>query len=359
MDKTNKNIPHEEQATKWLKEVGWLQNPFTLNIIPSIFVGFEPQRRDIENHLQLGHKFAFISGGPGTGKTNFLKNLESSLELKYHVVYFPKPPPKEEVLESLINEFPPSLFDRVFRKKYTMSTLHEFIKKRMKKPVLLLVDEAHEADTEVLMWLRTWVDQVDGLHAIFAGLDMFEEKLRQELETLATRINTKVVLEALSEEQTRSLIKNRIEHFKGTGINPFTEDCIKEVYSQTGGIPREVLKACDALVRRAIERNERVIGVTEQEEEEEPLLKDMLRRLPFKQRELIKLLSEVEEMTPADIAKTVKERGWKYKSEQDATRSVNNILNRLMEDGYVERREWGKGYAYRLSTRTKNAFIQS
>lgn len=349
---------------KWFSEAGWSGNPFTLNIIPEIFVGFPRQKSEIESHLKLGHKFALVMGPPGTGKTNLLKHMEKAFSRDFHVIYFPKPPPGSELLDVFLKEFQPPFLDRLLRKKHGLSGLHEHIRKTMKRKVLVLFDEAHEAETEVLMWIRTWTDQIEGFHVIFAGLEVFEEKLRQELETLSTRINTKVLLDALSEEETKQLIRNRIERHSGKGTEPFTDRCIEEIYQQTGGIPREILKACDTLIRKAMSEGKMIIDTMEEERDEEPQLKDMMRRLPFKQREILKILAEQEEMTPADIAEKLKgsmgmERFRKtYMTDQHAIRSMNNILNRLMEDGYVDRREWGKGFAYSLVVRVRNMFIE-
>jgi DNA-binding MarR family transcriptional regulator len=79
--------------------------------------------------------------------------------------------------------------------------------------------------------------------------------------------------------------------------------------------------------------------------------------LSYKQRKIIHLLTENNELFPSSIAEKL---GFeKYKSKQHAVRSVNNILKRLSKSGYVDRKPMGKGYVYFLNLKTKNLLIKT
>ena len=49
----------------------------------------------------------------------------------------------------------------------------------------------------------------------------------------------------------------------------------------------------------------------------------------------------------------------KYKSRQHAVRSVNNILKRLMADGFVERKKLDRAFLYQLSPRLKTLVVKA
>jgi len=70
------------------------------------------------------------------------------------------------------------------------------------------------------------------------------------------------------------------------------------------------------------------------------------------------MLSSHGEMTPTEIVEKVQAEG-EYKDQENAIRSVNNLVRRLMSDGFVERKKFGKAYKYRLSPRYKTLFVKA
>jgi len=379
---------YEKSVENWLKTMNWGKNPFILNIEPSLFVGYEEQLKKLVNHIEEGHKVALITGATGSGKTTLLKLIEEEFSSKYVVFYVSKPPKKDELVDLFLSKFKPSLLERLFHVNVRLHTLPDYVNKKNKRKILFLLDEAHEANIEVLEWLRTISDQVENMQIILAGLPVIEDMLRKNLETLQSRIVTRITLTTLTREDTRELIKKRIESVGGEDIKPFTEECVDEIYRKTGGFPREVLKFCDRMVQDAINRGVFVINTTEsvrvegekttekaeeieeppekteegvkeeivQNEPEKPLDGEFLRSLPYKQRKIISILSDAENLYPSEIAEKI---GFdKYKSRQHAVRSVNNILKRLMSAGLVERKPKGKGFVYFLSIKVRNVMVK-
>jgi hypothetical protein len=84
---------------------------------------------------------------------------------------------------------------------------------------------------------------------------------------------------------------------------------------------------------------------------------EQIRNLPFKQRKILEVLSKKDWLTPTAIVEELDMAG--YKSKGHAIRSVNNILKRLMLDGFVNREERGKAYMYALTPKVKTIFVQS
>jgi predicted AAA+ superfamily ATPase len=356
--------------SKW----GWNENPFVLKIDPSLFVGYESQVKAALNHIDNKHKVALITGRTGVGKTTFLKWVENNYDAAK--LYVSKPPENPEEFVSLFTDlFGVSFFERLLGKKPNLYNLPAYVNKKTKgKHLVFLLDEIHETNKDVLEWLRVLTDQIDNISLVMAGMPVIEEKM-SELETLDQRITTRINLISLDKNETKELIKKRIENVGGKGILPFTEDAIGRIYDKTGGFPRETLKLCDRLVNSALEKNLDAITLKDIEEHKEielpkvrldepvvtfipkPPSDEQIRNLPFKQRKILELLAKRDWLTPTTIVEELEMKS--YKSKGHAIRSVNNILRRLMLDGYVQREGRGKAFMYALTPKVKTMFVQN
>ena len=357
--------------SKW----GWKENPFILKIDPSLFVGYEEQVKAAQNHIQSKHKVALISGNTGSGKTTFLKWLEKNYDESK--LYVSKPPENPEDFVGLfIDIFGLSFFERLMGKKPSLYNLTKYINKKLKgKHLVFLLDEAHETNKNVLEWLRVLTDQIENVSLVVAGMPVLESKIKTELETLDQRITTRITLNSLGRIETKQLIQKRIENAGGKGIEPFTDAALEIIYERTGGFPREVLKLCDRLINTAMEKNLDVIDAKDIGEHREielpkvrvdepvvtftpkPPSEEQIRNLPYKQRVILELLSKKDWLTPTAI---VEESDMKsYKSKGHAIRSINNILIRLMREGYVQRESRGTAFMYALTPKVRTMFVQS
>lgn len=356
---------------KW----GWRENPFVLKIDPSLFVGYEEQVKAALNHIKNGHKVALIVGNTGSGKTTFLKWLEKNYDESK--LYVSKPPDDPEDFVRLFTDiFGLSFFDRIFKRQPSLYSLPAYINKKLNnKHLVFFIDEAHETNKNVLEWLRVLTDQISNVSLIVAGMPVLESKIKTELETFDQRITTRITLTSLNRIETRQLVQKRIESVGGQGITPFTDAALEIIFERTGGFPREILKMCDRLVSTALEKNLDVIDAKDIEEHkeielpkvrvEEPVVtfmpkppsEEQIRNLPYKQRAILEMLSKRDWLTPTAI---VEESDMKsYKSKGHAIRSINNILKRLMLDGYVQRESRGKAFMYALTPKVRTMFVQS
>jgi len=353
----------------------WKENPFILKIDPKLFVGYEDQVKAALKHIENKHKIALITGRTGSGKTTFLKWIEMNYDTAK--LYVSKPPAKAEDFVSLFTDiFGFSLWERILRRKPTLYTLPRYINKKLKgNHLVFLLDEAHETEKEVLEWLRVLTDQIETVSLIIAGMPILEQKIKTELETLDQRITTRITLTALSESETKELIKKRIEDVGGKSVSPFTGEAVKKIHERTGGFPREVLKFCDRLVGSALEKGLDTISVRDIKEHkeielpkvrlEEPVItfmpkpptEEQFRSLPYKQKTILELLSKRDWLTPRGIVDEADMKG--YKSKGHAIRSVNNILKRLMLEGYIQRESRGKAFMYALTPKVKTLFVQT
>ncbi len=341
----------------------WTSNPFTYTIIPEVFVGYAKEMNDVFSAFKSGNKFSLLLGPTGSGKTTFLRALLTRFSKDEQVIYLPKPP---KVSSEWIVVFNPIIkyggfFRFPFKKKdLNIYNLGEQLNSRLKeKKCLLLIDECHEATIESLEWLRTLADHTDNLSIVLTALPNFENTLKNNLETLMKRINYRAELSNLSKSETREFIKKRIEFAGGDDIRPFTSSTVEYIYEKTGGFPREILKLCNSLLQKSVEKNITTIDIDFLEETANPpekLTMDSLKSLPEKQRMILEMLKG-KELTPAEITAQITLED--YKDRDNALRSANNLLRRLIEEKLVERVKAGKTYKYRLSNRMQTLMVSA
>lgn len=362
----------QSQIGDWMERFGWERNPFNFRIYPELMTGYEEEVRRVQNSLESDSKFTLLLGETGAGKTNMLRNIERRYGSDCPLFYMSKPPVTEsDLLDYLTDEvLDPGVLSRLLS-SYSLYNIHESLNsKYADEPLVLLVDEGHEASTEVLEWLRTAIDHIDNLAVVAAGLPEFEDKLRDEVETLHSRATEIVRLESLDKDNSIDLVRQRIEQVGGASIEPFTQSALLEIYDETGGFPREVLRVCNDCVITAAEEDKSIIdeedvrrvvdersadrdessdetnsdaGRGGADAEEEPAADDV--NLTPKQESVYGAITDIGEATSGEIVDHLGAED--YKTRSHAIRSINNILRRLVDEGVVERERRGRNYLYR------------
>jgi len=356
-------VNNTDNIERWYKKQGWKENPFTFSIIPDLFVGYYEQSNSILRIIKEKHKLSFVLGPTGSGKTMLLKWIAQNLPKNYDFIYIGKPPESPEGFVDILNEkykkpWPLSIFFPHIKNIYQMQN---FLSKKLKnKNLVFLCDEVHEAETEILEWLRVFCD-IDNVIMILSGLPILEQQLNEKLNTFAKRATAKIELISLTKEETKELIKKRIESVGGKEYAPFTEAALDAIYEQTGGFPREVIRLANDFVNDSIEKNLDVVDVRvlvrkERKEEKDKISLGMFAEMSPLQEKIIELLNK-KSCSPGEIADTFNLE--KYKSRQHAVRSVNNILIRMMQEGIVIRKKKGKAFVYMLAPRVRTIAVKS
>ncbi len=350
---------------RYVKIFNWRENPFSFKILPDLFVGYMKETERILTGIQNNDKLSLLIGPTGSGKTTLLKFLMKNFEKDRIIFYLSKPPnDPEDWVKVFANFIGLGVFERLFsrRKDINLYNLSEWVNKKMKNSnVVMLVDESHEAGIETLEWLRTLTDQIDNLSVVITGLPVLESTLNDNLETFRRRVNTRVELASLTKSETRELIKKRIEWAGGDDIKPFTSETIERIYEKTGGFPREVIRMCNDLVQKAMENNISTIDMNFLKDSEITSPKrvslESVKSLPSKQRDILEILGKYGESTPKEIVEKMNLEG--YKSRDNAIRSINNIVKRLVKEGMVMRKKRGKSYQYTLSDKIRTLMVDA
>ena len=358
---------NDNQNERYVKLFGWQGNPFVFKILPDLYVGYEKEINSLINNLSNGTKFCLILGPTGSGKTTMMKNIINKIQGYQRVFYVPKPPNNPDEWKKIFTDIvKPGLLQRMFSRKMadniTIYEVGEWVNAKTKaKRLLLLVDECHEAGKESLEWLRTLTDQVSNLSLVMAGLPVFEKRLMEELETLRRRVEKRVELTNLTTAETRELIKKRVEWMGGEDVKPFTSNAIQYVFDKTNGFPREILRVCSDLVENAMQNN---ISTIDTEFTKAPPLTyerhvtmNNMEELPYRQKNILEILSAHGDMTPSQIAKLLKPED--YSDSGNAVRSVNNILRRLAAEKMVTRERRGKAFKYKVAMKYQTMLVSA
>ncbi len=346
-------------ALEWFAQMGWKGNPFTFSIIPEMFVGYKSQFERVQMALEERHKFIYLAGPTGSGKTTLLMWVMDKLPKDFDALYVAKPPEHPHQFVDLFNgKYPKSKI--AFWKK-DIKNIYEipgFLNNKLKnKHLVVMFDEVHESEIEVLEWLRVLSDQVSNMTVVLSGLPVFETHLKDKLETFRKRIAAKIELVSLTKEEMQFMIEKRIRYVGGRG-DEFSPQLLDFIFVQSGGFPREILRICDELVNQAIlaGSTEFALNVQEQKQAADQISLNIVDDMTPMQREIIESLSK-NPMTPGEIANSINLE--KYKSRQHAVRSINNIMKKLYEDGYLDRRRSDKAFVYSLSGKLRTIVVKA
>ncbi len=158
----------------------------------------------------------------------------------------------------------------------------------------------------------------------------------------------------------------------GRTIEPFTFDALNEIYVLSGGSPREILKVCNNILHRAIERGASIIDRSYFSDFTKPEVTDLgtsepadgavdaLDMLTDKQIKIIELVGREGHITPSEVVKKIADiEGATYQSDAHALRAVNNILRRLERDRLIIRERKGRTYRYFISPKYRSRFVKA
>ncbi len=203
----------------WYRDFKWKNNPFSVKVNDSVFVGLTEERKTLA-HFVEGGNICLIIGDHGFGKTSLLRWLEKRLK-KLNFFYLNA--------EWIKKDFGVEAFLRRYASYF----------RDYPKNAVLLIDEAQKLEN----WFRIEVqslwerDRVKSIVFSHDGNDQFENLP----DHLKSRIGNRIIkLRRLKKEDAYELIRLRTG-----GKNPFEEYAMDEIIKRSNGNPRTILENCE------------------------------------------------------------------------------------------------------------------
>jgi type II secretory pathway predicted ATPase ExeA len=202
--------------------------------------------------------FIVLAGEVGTGKTTMLECLldyVDSQRLEYAYIFNSRIN-SDQFLEMIAYDF--GLNCKRTSKTEVLFALNAFLieQSRQGRTAVLIVDEAHNLEWEVLEEIRLLgnMENRQGklLQIILAGQPELDRKLdAPNMRQLKQRILLRCNLEPFSLRDALSYIESRLQRVGMLNQTVFPEELMVEIHMRTQGIPRLMNGVCDNLLLTA------------------------------------------------------------------------------------------------------------
>jgi general secretion pathway protein A len=250
---------------------GFSESPFSLSPDPAFFYRSDQHEEALANlvyGVQARKGFIVLSGEVGTGKTTMLECLRDYLEGQYIEFAF--------LFNSRINTdqfFEMIAYDLDLpcvrtSKTEVLFALNQLLVEQAQdgRTVVLIVDEAHNLEWEVLEEIRLLgnLENRNGklLQIILAGQPELDRKLdAPNLRQLKQRIVLRCSLQPFTLRDAVDYIESRLERAGVAEQQIFSEEVMAEVHLRAQGIPRVINAVCDNLLLTAFALETKVCTV--------------------------------------------------------------------------------------------------
>jgi len=283
---------------------GFSESPFSLSPDPAFFYRSEQHEEALANlvyGVQARKGFIVLSGEVGTGKTTMLECLRDYLESQYIEFAF--------LFNSRIN--PEQFFEMIAydldlpctrtSKTEVLFALNQLLVEQAQdgRTVVLIVDEAHNLEWEVLEEIRLLgnLENRNGklLQIILAGQPELDRKLdAPNLRQLKQRIVLRCNLQPFTLRDAVEYIVSRLERAGMAEQVVFSEELMAEIHLRAQGIPRVINAICDNLLLTAFALEQKVCNLDMLDE----VCKDMRLDWPGSRRARGRVPAESFERTP-------------------------------------------------------------
>ena len=250
---------------------GFSENPFSLSPDPAFFYRSEQHEEALANlvyGVQARKGFIVLSGEVGTGKTTMLECLRDYLESQYTEFAF--------IFNSRIN--PEQFFEMIAydldlpcprtSKTEVLFALNQLLVEQAQegRTVVLIVDEAHNLEWEVLEEIRLLgnLENRNGklMQIILAGQPELDRKLdAPNLRQLKQRIVLRCNLQPFTLRDAVEYMESRLQIAGMPNQTIFSEEMMAEIHLRSQGIPRVINAICDNLLLTAFAQESKTTGV--------------------------------------------------------------------------------------------------
>jgi general secretion pathway protein A len=283
---------------------GFSESPFSLSPDPAFFYRSEQHEEALANlvyGVQARKGFIVLSGEVGTGKTTMLECLRDYLESQYieFAFLFNSRINTEQFFEMIAYDL--DLPCARTSKTEVLFALNQLLVEQAQenRTVVLIVDEAHNLEWEVLEEIRLLgnLENRNGklLQIILAGQPELDRKLdAPNLRQLKQRIVLRCNLQPFTLRDAVEYMVSRLEKAGMVEQTVFSEELMAEIHLRAQGIPRVINALCDNLLLTAFAMESKVCSVDMLDE----VCKDMRLEWPGSRRARGRVPSESYARTP-------------------------------------------------------------
>jgi general secretion pathway protein A len=233
---------------------GFIEKPFSIASNPEFLYlsgGHENALTYLEYGITENSGFILLTGEVGAGKTTLVKHMLNRVASETEIAeIFNTNVSPDQLLGIILTEFGLSPVNGDKSKNLDMIQQYLIDKYAIKKPVLLVIDEAQnlsdDAMEEVRMFSNLQAQDRLLLQILLVGQPELQQRLKTPgLRQFAQRISVSYHLLELQREETGKYIAHRL---KKSGGSPdiFTQDAVDRIHDVSGGIPRTINLLCDA-----------------------------------------------------------------------------------------------------------------
>ena len=267
--------------------------PFQLNTDPK-FLWLGEKHKEALATLKYGvvdqKGFLLVTGDVGTGKTTLINALLEWIGNDAIIANITNPVLVElDFFNIVAHQF--NINKHFSNKADFLIHFSRFLNDcyTKKKTVILVVDEAHKLDENLLEQIRLLsnieMQQTKLINIFFVGQNEFIDIISNEQNrALRQRITINYHLEPLKEYEVKKYILHRL-NVAGLHENIFTENSISEIYSFSNGYPRLINIICDYALLTGFVRDLKRITLT--------IIKECSQELSFS--------SEIDKNTPSNF----------------------------------------------------------
>ncbi|MFT4250280.1 MAG: ATP-binding protein [Candidatus Woesearchaeota archaeon] len=228
----------------WADELGWKENPFTLQ---NTIAAMAEEEQEINLFFIKQRRLATITAPTGRGKTTLLRWLQEELSNRngFFVAYLQE---HQATTPEQLREELADAFRGLFRKGREISTQELLLliqKKVRKQQLVLLLDDTDHYEEEHFSVLEALLT-LPNTQILLTSTNKHK--------TLPAQNDLELEVEKRTPEQYTQILRQRIELVGGAGTHPFTEEVIKKMSKETSNTQEFLQLAMETAIHIALNK---------------------------------------------------------------------------------------------------------